>query len=56
MGRNKTFTYNTVLHETTGYNPCRLVHGGDAITTLDAMLPHQSGEGNYSYYAAWFSQ
>lgn len=33
-----TFAYNTAVQETTGFTPFRLVHGREAVTTLDAML------------------
>lgn len=34
-----TFAYNTAVQETTGFSPFHLVHGRQATTMLDAMLP-----------------
>ncbi|GFW45000.1 retrovirus-related Pol polyprotein from transposon 412 [Trichonephila clavipes] len=34
-----TFAYNTVKQETTGFTPFYLLHGREAETTLDTMLP-----------------
>ncbi|GFW96796.1 hypothetical protein TNCV_2159321 [Trichonephila clavipes] len=34
-----TFAYNTAKQETTGFTPFYLLHGREAETTLDAMLP-----------------
>ncbi|GFW85439.1 hypothetical protein TNCV_144841 [Trichonephila clavipes] len=34
-----TFTYNTAKQETTGFMPFYLLHGREAETTLDTMLP-----------------
>uniref|UniRef100_UPI00292D4351 DDE-type integrase/transposase/recombinase n=1 Tax=Bradyrhizobium sp. 33ap4 TaxID=3061630 RepID=UPI00292D4351 len=39
-----TFAYNTAVQETTGFTPFRLVHGRDASTMLDAMLPHEPND------------
>lgn len=35
-----TFPYNMALKEATGFAPDRIVHGGESMTTLAAMLPH----------------
>ncbi|KAK8779773.1 hypothetical protein V5799_018887 [Amblyomma americanum] len=40
------FAYNTAVQETTQMTPFRLVHGRDATTTLDAMLPNVTEEEN----------
>ncbi|KAK8777518.1 hypothetical protein V5799_029140 [Amblyomma americanum] len=40
------FAYNTAVQETTQMTPFRLVHGRDATTTLDAMLPNITEEEN----------
>ncbi|GFU54235.1 retrovirus-related Pol polyprotein from transposon 412 [Trichonephila clavipes] len=34
-----TFAYNTAKQETTGFTPFYLLHGREAETTLDTMLP-----------------
>ncbi|GFX20351.1 retrovirus-related Pol polyprotein from transposon 412 [Trichonephila clavipes] len=34
-----TFAYNTAKQETTGFTPFHLLHGREAETTLDTMLP-----------------
>ncbi|GFU73325.1 transposon Ty3-I Gag-Pol polyprotein [Trichonephila clavipes] len=34
-----TFAYNTAKQETTGFTPFYLLHGSEAETTLDTMLP-----------------
>ncbi|GFV31091.1 transposon Ty3-I Gag-Pol polyprotein [Trichonephila clavipes] len=34
-----TFAYNTAKQETTGFTPFYLLHGHEAETTLDTMLP-----------------
>ncbi|GFW12306.1 transposon Ty3-I Gag-Pol polyprotein [Trichonephila clavipes] len=34
-----TFAYNTTKQETTGFTPFYLLHGREAETTLDTMLP-----------------
>lgn len=34
-----TFAYNTAKQETTGFTPSYLLHGREAETTLDTMLP-----------------
>lgn len=39
-----TFAYNTAVQETTGFTPFRLLHGRNASTMLDAMLPHEPSE------------
>lgn len=40
------FAYNTAVQETTKMTPFKLVHGRDATTTLDAMLPNVTDENN----------
>ncbi|XP_072142934.1 uncharacterized protein [Dermacentor andersoni] len=40
------FAYNTAVQETTQMTPFRLVHGREATTTLDAMLPNVTEEEN----------
>lgn len=40
------FAYNTAVQETTKMTPFNLVHGRDAVTTLDAMLPNVTDENN----------
>lgn len=40
------FAYNTAVQETTQMTPFSLVHGREATTTLDAMLPDVTDESN----------
>ncbi|KAK8787335.1 hypothetical protein V5799_022885 [Amblyomma americanum] len=49
------FAYNTAVQETTQMTPFRLVHGREATTTLDAMLPNVTEEENVDV-AAYFQR
>ncbi|UYV63289.1 hypothetical protein LAZ67_2003665 [Cordylochernes scorpioides] len=44
-----TFAYNTAKQETTGFTPFYLVHGREAETMLDTLLPYQPDYENVEY-------
>ncbi|XP_055924631.1 uncharacterized protein LOC129956721 [Argiope bruennichi] len=46
-----SFAYNTAKQETTGFTPFFLLHGRDAETTLDTMLPFSPNDVDDDYVA-----